>query len=180
MVDDLGHGASLGVPRQVDGVHHSHTTRPLRSTGRSANAAGQDGSSLIEVIIAVFLVSLVVLGLATAFISLMRINRANAEQQRVDHAVDNVAEQLKATTYEATGTPAQRITAYETGLGLAATPSGEPTVRITRVECRVRSAAPSADTYSACTATDTGTQRITIRGEFRDRSRQAQIVVRNR
>ena len=152
--------------------------RRSRCTRRSSRE--QSGSTLLEVIIAVALVSMVVLGLATAFITLMRINRANAEQQRVDHAVDNVAEQLKAVPYAATG---NRLTAYTTALALPAPTSAEPTVTVTQVECRVRSTlatAATADVYDGTCATDGGTQRITVRGEWRGRSRQAQIVVRNR
>ena len=85
-------------------VEFRHDARSFTSfhriTARRA-ACDQAGSTLLEVIIAVILVSMVVLGLATAFVTLMRINRGNAEQQRVDHAVDNVAEQLKAVSYVA-------------------------------------------------------------------------------
>jgi Tfp pilus assembly protein PilV len=142
---------------------------------RTHRPTGDAGSSLLEVLIAVFLVSMVVLGLATAFISLMRINRANAEQQRVDHAVDNVAEQLKAVPYVDTG---DRLAAYRAQVPPAA--AGEPTVTLTLVECRVRGAAAADDLYDPACAADTGTQRVTIRGEYLDRSRNAQVVVRDR
>lgn len=146
---------------------------------RTHRRTDQTGSSLLEVIIAVFLVSMVVLGLAAAFLTLMRVNRANSEQQRVDHAVDNVAEQLKAVPYAAAG---DRLAAYTAALGLAPV-AGEPTVTLTQVECRVRStiATPAnSDTYDGACVTDGGTQRVTVRGEWRGRSRQAQVVVRNR
>ncbi len=141
---------------------------------------GQAGSSLIEVILAVALVAMVVLGLATAFITLMRINRANAEQQRIDHAVDNVAEQLKAVPYVASG---NRVAQYTTALALPPSTPGQPTVTVVAVECRERSTAATpanADSYDAACATDGGTQRVTVRGEWRGRDREAQIVVRNR
>ena len=102
---------------------------------------GQAGSSLIEVILAVALVAMVVLGLATAFITLMRINRANAEQQRIDHAVDNVAEQLKAAPYVDSG---NRLAGYTAALALPAPTPAEPTVTLQQVECRVRATAATA------------------------------------
>ena len=146
----------------------------------SRNPADQAGATLLEVIVAVMLVSMVVLGLATAFVTLMRINRGNAEQQRIDHAVDNVAEQLKAVPYVASG---DRLAQYTTALALPPSTSAQPTVTLQRVECRVRSTAAtaaSADAYDAACTTDGGTQRVTVRGDWRGRSREAQIVVRNR
>ncbi len=150
----------------------------VRRTGRIA-ARDQGGSTLLEVIIAVFLVSMVVLGLATAFLTLMRVNRGNTEQQRVDHAVDNVAEQLKAVPYVASG---DRRAAYTSALGVAPPPT-EPAVTILQVECRQRSTAATpatSDAYDGACATDGGTQRITVRGEWRGHHREAQVVVRNR
>lgn len=161
------HVSTNGTPR-----------RPGPKRCSPSHPAGQAGSSLIEVIIAVFLVAMVVLGLATAFIALMRINAANAEQQRVDHAVDNVAEQLKAVPYATTGTTAQRLDAYRALIPTSA--SGEPVVTLTSLECRVRGTAATDDGYDPACLTDSGTQRISIRGEFRSRSRSAQIVVRQR
>lgn len=165
----------------------THDSRRGSQRRTPANPTGQDGSSLIEVIIAVFLVSMVVLGLATAFIALMRINRANSEQQRVDHAVDNVAEQLKAVIYDPDGTWQERMTTYSGGVTPPLPPDlsttntdSDPAVVLTRVECRTTGGAATLDEYNSCTGADSGTQRISIRGEFRDRTRTAQIVVRQR
>ena len=170
------------VHESTDFARPSTRPQPLRRQGRplAQRRTDQAGSSLIEVVIAVFLVSMVVLGLATAFVTLMRINRGNAEQQRVDHAVDNVAEQLKAVPYAGS---ANRVAVYTAALGLPPADPAEPTVTLTSVECRVRGTTASAateDVYDSSCAADEGTQRVTIRGEWRGKSRQAQIVVRNR
>ncbi len=160
-----------------------HAARPFAPCGSFRlrhRPHDQAGSSLIEVLIAVMLVSMVVLGLATAFVTLMRINRGNAEQQRVDHAVDNVAEQLKAVPYVDSG---DRVAGYTTALVLPPSSANEPTVTLRRVECRVRATAATpvdSDAYDTACAADGGTQRLTVRGEWRGRTREAQIVVRNR
>ena len=173
MVDEFRRAA-----RSLTSRHRFCASR--RRVGVVGRRADQAGSSLLEVIIAVMLVSMVVLGLATAFITLMRINRGNAEQQRIDHAVDNVAEQLKAVPYVASG---DRVAQYTTALALPPSTSAQPTVTLVEVECRERSTAAtpaSADAYDAACTTDGGTQRVTVRGDWRGRSREAQIVVRNR
>jgi prepilin-type N-terminal cleavage/methylation domain-containing protein len=136
--------------------------------------AGQGGFSLLEVIIAVALVSLTVLALATAFLTLVRANDATVSQQEADHAASNFAESLKAAAYQpcsATVTPD-----YATDPSLWSPPSG---VQVSVVDVEYWDAATGAYVGS-CPVADGGTQRLTLRAEYRDRERQAQIVKRNR
>lgn len=136
---------------------------------------GQAGFSLLEIIIAVMLVSMVVLALATGFLTLIRTNRSTYEQQQVDHATTNYAESLKAVQYE----PCQP------GSGdpdYGASPDlWEPGAGISVAVVDVRYWNPAAGAYEpGCPPSDGGTQLLTIRAEYRDRERQAQIVKRNR
>lgn len=136
--------------------------------------AGQAGFSLIEVVIAVALVSLSVLSLAMGFLTLMRANAATAAQQEADHAAANFSESLKAAGYQpcAPGSTPD----YDADAALWSPPSGVQ-VRVVHVEYW----SPASRAYvDSCPSGDTGTQRVTVRAEFRDRERTAQIVKRNR
>lgn len=136
--------------------------------------AGQGGVSLLEVLIAVALVSLTVLALATAFLTLVRTNDATASQQEADHAASNYAESLKAAEYQPCTTTA--TPAYGTDPSLWNPPSG---VQVSVVDVEYWDPATGAYVGS-CPTADGGTQRLTLRAEYRDRERQAQIVKRNR
>ena len=120
------------------------------------------------------LVSIVVLGLASGFLTLVRTNRMTYEQQQVDHAASNYAESLKSVGYQ----PCTSSTApdYSTSSDLWQ-PSNAVQVQVADVEYWN----PATGTYqAACPGTDGGTQRLTVRAEWGDRDRQAQIVKRNR
>jgi type II secretory pathway pseudopilin PulG len=141
---------------------------------RRRRAAGQSGFGLIEVVLAVGLVSLGVLALASAFLTLTRVNAATEAQQRVDHAVANYAESLKAADY----VPCATGVDYSTEPGLWAPPAGLQ-VQIDSVQYWN----PAADggTYQPdCPGTDGGTQLVTVRASSGDAERRAQIVKRQR
>jgi Tfp pilus assembly protein PilV len=136
--------------------------------------SGQAGFSLLEIIIAVMLVSMVVLSLATGFLTLVRTNRMTYEQQQVDHATTNYAESLKSVVYlpcGPSGTPD-----YGSDASLWTPP---PEVQVSVVDVKYWDAS-TGDYESTCPNGDTGAQLLTIRAEFRDRERQAQIVKRSR
>lgn len=120
------------------------------------------------------LVSIVVLGLAAGFLTLVRTNRMTYEQQQVDHAASNYAESLKSVGYQ----PCTASTApdYDTSSDLWQ-PSSAVQVQVADVEYWN----PATDSYvDDCPGTDGGTQLLTVRAEWGERDRQAQIVKRNR
>jgi type II secretory pathway pseudopilin PulG len=130
----------------------------------------------MEIIVAIMLVSMVVLGIAAGFLGLVRANRMTQEQQAVDHAATNYAESLKSADYLpcGAGTPD-----YDSSSGLWVSERADLSVQVIDVEYWN----PATDDYgSSCpgAGADAGTQRLTIRAEWRDRERQAQIVKRNR
>lgn len=135
----------------------------------------QGGFTLIEIVIAVMLISMVVLGLATGFLTLVRTNRGTYEQQQVDHAASSFAESLKAVQYQPCTTSSSDPD-YGSSTD-AWVPTGGVQVSVVDVEFWN----PASKRYQAtCPGADGGTQRVTIRSEWRDRDRQAQIVKRNR
>jgi prepilin-type N-terminal cleavage/methylation domain-containing protein len=136
---------------------------------------GQAGFTLLEVVISVALVSLVVLGLATGFITLVRTNGSTYRQQQVDHAATNFAESLKAVQYQPC-VPAGADPDYGAAPDLWA-PSDDLQVEVVDVEYWDPAEGDFDDT---CVGADAGAQRVTVRAEWRDRERQAQIVKRNR
>ncbi len=156
----------------------AHRAAPGHRLQRRA-AAGQSGFGLIEVVLAVGLVSLGVLALASAFLTLTRVNAATEGQQRVDHAVANYAESLKAADYVPCS-PGPTGVDYSTALGLWA-PPGADGVQVQIVSVRYWNAAAGGGTYQAtCPGTDGGTQLVTVRAASADNERQAQIVKRQR
>lgn len=151
------------------------------------HARGQSGFSLLEVVLAIFLASVLVSGLAAAFLGVIRINRMTAEQQRIDHAVNNYTEQLKSVVFEDCQSPAASEAGRIRGIYEASlTPSNGVDLEVTSVEFHDPSSPlndPNAARWiaSGCqTGATSQAQRVTVRGEFRDRERQAQVVVRRR
>lgn len=140
----------------------------------SAQERGQRGSSLIEIVISVMLVSIVVLGLAAGFLTLVRTNRMTYEQQLVNHAAGNYAESLKSVAY----LPCSSSTTpdYDSAPDLWQ-PGNSVQVHVADVEYWNPT---TRDYQEACPAADGGTQRLTVLAEMGARVRQAQIVIRNR
>ena len=96
------------------------------------------------------------------------------EQQQVDHAAANFAESLKSVGYQAC--TAATVPDYSTSSDLWQ-PSNAVQVQVADVEYWN----PATDSYQdTCPGTDGGTQRLTVRAEWGERDRQAQIVKRNR
>lgn len=135
----------------------------------------QAGFSLMEILVTIMLVSVAVVALALGFLTLVRTNRSTYEQQQVDHAATNYAESLKASQYEPCA-PAAAEPDYSSGTDLWA-PSGGVQVQVIDVEYWNSS---SRTFQPQCPGSDAGAQRLTIRAQWGDHDRQAQIVKRNR
>ena len=76
--------------------------RHAQQSGTEVDAlprAGQGGYTLIEVLIAVFLVGTVVAALAAGMLTMMSATRSTAEQQRLEAGILNYTEYLRAQTY---------------------------------------------------------------------------------
>lgn len=177
----MGHSTCLDGGRR--GPEEMRWTSQLGRLGRRdaprrrslPGPTGQGGFSLIEIVIAVALVALGVLALASGFLTLVRTNAVTAAQQKVNHAAANYAESLKAAQYlpcEPSGPDPD----YDAGADLWA---GDGDVRIEVLDVEYWNTA-SQDYQEACLGPDAGTQRVTVRAEWQGQERQAQIVKRNR
>lgn len=131
----------------------------------------------MEIIVAVMLVSMVVLGIAAGFLGLVRANRMTQEQQAVDHAVTNYSESLKSAEYLPCSPGPDPD--YDASAGLWVSERGDLSVWVDDVEYWDPATSDYGDSCPGAGA-DAGTQRLTIRAEWRGRDRQAQIVKRNR
>jgi type II secretory pathway pseudopilin PulG len=127
----------------------------------------------MEIIVSVMLVSMVVLGIAAGFLGLVRTNRMTQEQQAVDHAVTNYSESLKSAEYLPCSSGPDPD--YDALSGLWVSERGV-SVWVVDVQYWDESTGSYVDSCSG----DTGSQRLTVRAEWRDRERQGQIVKRSR
>ena len=86
--------------RQLSRTARSSSLRPLAARRRhDATARGEAGYTLIEVLIAVFLVGTVVAALAAGMLTMMSATRSTTEQQRLEAAVLSYTELLRSQTY---------------------------------------------------------------------------------
>jgi Tfp pilus assembly protein PilV len=178
-------GLGRAALRAAPGQGNRHRLRGRRMPGDLLSGrrdmTGQSGFGLLEAILAVALVSLGVLALASAFLTLTRVNTATEAQQTVDHAVANYAESLKAAPYRPCS---PTVTAdYSTAPDLWA-PTGPAvvTLQIVSVQYWNPEGASGAGAYQVnCPpGSDGGTQLLTVRAASGDAERQAQIVKRDR
>ncbi len=160
----------------------------LAGFARSANAIrrshrAQAGVSLIEVLISVFLISLVVLGLAAGFLTIVRVNADTAERQVVDQAIGSYTESLTTAQYLPCDDPTQPgdvgtyTSTYPAG---SWTPAPGVTASIVDVEYWDGTSGFDDACPGAPSAADRGAQRLTVQVAYRDTQRQAQIVKRSR
>ena len=145
----------------------------------------QAGVSLIEVLISVFLVSLVVLGLAAGFLTIVRVNADTAERQVVDQAIGSYTESLTTAQYLPCDDPTQpgSIVAYTSTYPAGSwtpTPASGVTANIVGVEYWNGTSGFADACPGTPAADDQGAQRLTVEVAYRDTQRKAQIVKRSR
>lgn len=142
-----------------------------------AAARRQSGFSLIETLITVVLAGIVVLGLVAGLLTLVRSRAATDERQRIDLALGNVAESLKAIEYPACDPAAMPDAAsYQTAY-LASPLSWRPpagmTAEVVDVEFWDKTSRSFVDT---CASGDQGAQQLTIQVTWRGREGSAHVV----
>lgn len=152
---------------------------PSCPRARSRRPGPQAGFSLIEVLIALSLAGVVVLGLAGGLLLLGRVDDDTAQRQRVEHALNNYAEVLRALDYRDCAATADNASIAAYGADYAAsplawTPPADLVVEITGVRYWDASARRFVDT---CAAVDGGAQELTVRASSRGRTATGQIVL---
>ncbi len=74
------------------------------AVGRPGTTRGQGGFALIEVLVAVTLMGTVLAGISLAMLTLIATTSATSDAQRMQTALQNYTESLKAGTYQPCGT----------------------------------------------------------------------------
>jgi len=144
----------------------------------------QGGFSLIEVLVALVLSSMVVMALAAGLLTLVRVTASTNERQQLQLAAGNFSESMKAFDYLQCGTDAD----YESAYGAWGSKWNPPvgfTAEVVQVEywTRVTETAGPGAFQSACPdpAQDEGTQLVTLRVEKANGAdRQVQVVKADR
>lgn len=154
-----------------------------------ASRRGDSGFSLIEVLLALGLATLVVMGLAAGFLTTISASDAASSRQRREAALTSFSESLKALPYvECTAAGADAdgyMAAYEAGLGSGSSwqPSADADVSdldvVDVTYWTPAGSGPSAGTFSdACGPTDHGAQRLTVSLKVQGEPVQGQVVLR--
>lgn len=132
----------------------------------------QTGATLVEVLIALALVGILVLALASGMLTLIKTSTETTKQQQVELALGSFTESLKSGPYTkcaalVAGSPYPNTTAW-------VPPQSSMTASLVKIEYWDKS---STSFVAACPATgDQGTQRLTVQVNFEDRSSTAQVV----
>lgn len=140
----------------------------------------QAGFSLVEVLIAVALAGIVVLGISAGLLFLVRTTADTDARQQVALGLRNTTENLKASPYLPCGGPSSpTAAAYQTefdGWDHGWTPPQGMTVEITDVGYWD----PAARDFAAgCDSDDHDAQRLTVRVTWRGHDGTAQVVKRS-
>ena len=148
----------------------------------TSHRMSQSGFTLIEVLIALMLAGVVVLGLASGLFTLIRSTNATMQRQQIQVALSNLGESLKAAPYLPCDDPADAtVQAYQDAYdawGVRWTPPVGMTARIVGVEYWDRATRSYVDAATACAAGDQGAQRLTVQVDFSGRDGKAQVVKR--
>ena len=132
----------------------------------------QTGATLVEVLIALALVGILVLALASGMLTLIKTSSETTKQQQVELALGSFTESLKSGPYTkcaalVAGSPYPNTTAW-------VPPQSSMTASLVKIEYWDKS---STSFVAACPASgDQGTQRLTVQVDFQDQSSTAQVV----
>ena len=132
----------------------------------------QTGATLVEVLIALALVGILVLALASGMLTLLKTSTETTKQQQVELALGSFTESLKSGPYTkcaalVAGSPYPNTTAW-------VPPQSSMTASLVKIEYWDKS---STSFVAACPASgDQGTQRLTVQVNLEDRSSTAQVV----
>lgn len=157
-----------------------------RATLGRGGGPQQRGSSLVEVLLAILLVSVVMLGVMAGLLTTVGASATNTRTVTARSALVTVTEQLKHMLYwpcsAGEGGSGAAASAYQSALGAPprTTANGRP---ITVVVDRVRywdDAVPTPTYAATCPSTgDAGTQLIELTVEVADGRARGSVVVRN-
>ena len=132
----------------------------------------QTGATLVEVLIALALVGILVLALASGMLTLIKTSTETTKQQQVELALGSFTESLKSGPYTkcaalVAGSPYPNTTDW-------VPPQSSMTASLVKIEYWDKS---STSFVAACPASgDQGTQRLTVQVNLEDRSSTAQVV----
>ena len=132
----------------------------------------QTGATLVEVLIALALVGILVLALASGMLTLIKTSSETTKQQQIELALGSFTESLKSGPYTkcaalVAGSPYPNTTAW-------VPPQSSMTASLVKIEYWDKS---SRSFVAACPASgDQGTQRLTVQVDFQDQSSTAQVV----
>lgn len=142
----------------------------------------QSGFGLLEVIVTVLLAGLVVLGLATGLLLLVRTTRSNEQRQLVQQSLGNYAESVKALDYldcdgAGSGILDDYRAAYDAGIANWQPERPGMQAQFVRIDYWD---ADSRQFVSSCAGADQGAQRLTIEVTWQDRTGRSQVVIGDR
>lgn len=164
------------------GTHTMHNTMAARRRARRT----EHGYSLIEVLIALALISMVVLALAGGLLTLIKITGMTQKRQQMTLALGNSSESIKAMAYEkclladANSASASRYAAAYDGWDYRWEPRENMTVTIVAVDYWDRASESFvSDRSVACAPSDPGAQRLTVRVDYQGESRFGHVVKRD-
>jgi prepilin-type N-terminal cleavage/methylation domain-containing protein len=132
----------------------------------------QTGATLVEVLIAIALVGILVLALASGMLTLLKTSSETTKQQQIELALGSFTESLKSGPYTkcaalVAGSPYPNTTAW-------VPPQQTMTAKLVKVEYWDTG---SRSFLAACPETgDQGTQRLTVQVNFEGKCSSAQVV----
>ena len=132
----------------------------------------QTGATLVEVLIALALVGILVLALASGMLTLIKTSSETTKQQQIELALGSFTESLKSGPYTkcaalVAGSPYPNTAAW-------IPPQSSMSASLVKIEYWDKS---STSFVAACPASgDQGTQRLTVQVDFQDQSSTAQVV----
>lgn len=132
----------------------------------------QAGATLVEVLIAIALVGILVLALASGMLTLIKTSTETTKQQQVELALGSFTESLKSGPY----TKCAGLVAGSPYPDTAAWVPSQPTMTASLIKIEYWDKS-SGSFVSSCPATgDQGAQRLTVQVDLEDRSSTAQVV----